>query len=226
MIPQWERSSENTEMSFTNLKDFTVFGGHFGRHLEFRKMPTDAARASRWFWFHMISSIRISNNMMTSSNGNIFRVTGHLCEFPAQRPVTRSFDVFFDLCLNIRFIKQSWGWWFDRLSRPLWRHRNETWLAAGLTVKCHCPNHTIYDGSCIRSLVIECSTNALYNNFRPTLMFESLRYSKGSGISQCYISTHSLIYVFHHLKQKFSFNSIWITWYENILQFQYLTKNV
>ena len=40
--------------------------------------------------------------MMTSSNGDIFRVTGHLCgeftgpgEFPTQRPVTRSFDVFF-----------------------------------------------------------------------------------------------------------------------------------
>ena len=42
---------------------------------------------------------------MTSSNENIFRVTGHLCrevtgEFPAQRPVMRSFDVFFDLRLN------------------------------------------------------------------------------------------------------------------------------
>ena len=32
--------------------------------------------------------------MMTSSNGNIFRVTGRLCgEFPTQRPMTRSFDV-------------------------------------------------------------------------------------------------------------------------------------
>ena len=38
-----------------------------------------------------------------------FRVTGHLCgdspvrgEFPAQRPVTRSFDSFFDLRLNKR----------------------------------------------------------------------------------------------------------------------------
>ena len=45
--------------------------------------------------------------MMTSSNGNIFRVTGPLCgeftgpgEFPAQRPVTRSFDGFFDLSPN------------------------------------------------------------------------------------------------------------------------------
>ena len=39
--------------------------------------------------------------MMTSSNGNIFRVTGP-GEFPTQRPVTRSFDVFFDLRLNKR----------------------------------------------------------------------------------------------------------------------------
>ena len=45
-------------------------------------------------------------------------------EFPAQRPVTRSFDVFFDLRLNKRLNKQSWGWWFETLSRPFWRHRN------------------------------------------------------------------------------------------------------
>ena len=41
---------------------------------------------------------------------------------PAQRPVTRSFDVFFDLRLYKRLRKQSWGWWFETLSRPLWRH--------------------------------------------------------------------------------------------------------
>ena len=71
-------------------------------------------------------------HMMTSSNGNIFRVTGHLCgeftgpgEFPAQRPVTQSFDIFFGLHLNKRLSKQSWGWWFETLSRSLWRHRNE-----------------------------------------------------------------------------------------------------
>ena len=46
-------------------------------------------------------------------------------EFPAQRPVTRSFDVFFDLRLNNWLSKQSWGWWFETLSRPLWRHCNE-----------------------------------------------------------------------------------------------------
>ena len=46
-------------------------------------------------------------------------------EFHAQRPMTRSFDVFFDLRLNKRLSDQSWGWWFETLSRPLWRHRNE-----------------------------------------------------------------------------------------------------
>ena len=45
-------------------------------------------------------------------------------EFSAQRPVTRSFDVLFDMRLNKRLSKQSWGWWFETLSRPLWRHRN------------------------------------------------------------------------------------------------------
>ena len=70
-------------------------------------------------------------SMMTSSNGNIFRVTGPLCgeftgpgEFPAQRPVTRSFDVFFDLRPNKRLSKQPWGWWFETPSRSLWRQCN------------------------------------------------------------------------------------------------------
>ena len=68
---------------------------------------------------------------MTSSNGNIFSVTGHLCgeftgpgEFPAQRPVTWSFDVFFDLRPNKRLSKQWWSRWFETQSCPLWRHSN------------------------------------------------------------------------------------------------------
>ena len=45
-------------------------------------------------------------------------------EFPAQRPVTRSFDVFFDLRLHKRLSKQPWGWWFETPAWSLWRHRN------------------------------------------------------------------------------------------------------
>ena len=81
-----------------------------------------------------LSATSYANNrsMMTSWNGNIFRVTGPLCgeftgpgEFPTQRPVTRSFDVFFDLCLNKRLSKQQWGWWFETLSCSLWRQCND-----------------------------------------------------------------------------------------------------
>ena len=43
------------------------------------------------------NSSQICLNMMTSSNGNIFRVTDLLCgEFPSQKPVKRGFDASFD----------------------------------------------------------------------------------------------------------------------------------
>ena len=47
-------------------------------------------------------------------------------EFPAQRPVMRSFDAFFDLHPNNRLSKQWWVWWFETLSCPLWRHRKDS----------------------------------------------------------------------------------------------------
>ena len=66
--------------------------------------------------------------MMTSSNESIFRVAGHLCEeFTGQRwiPRTKASDAylwcFFDLHLNKRLSKQSWGWWFE----TPWRHCND-----------------------------------------------------------------------------------------------------
>ena len=64
-------------------------------------------------------------------------VTG---EFPAQRPVMWSFDVFFNLCPNKRLSKQSWGWWFEMQSHPLWRHCNDRQLIAhpwGWDMGCH-----------------------------------------------------------------------------------------
>ena len=50
---------------------------------------------------------------------DISPVTG---EFPSQRPVTRIFDVFFDLRLNKRLSRQSWGWGFETPLRLSWRH--------------------------------------------------------------------------------------------------------
>ena len=45
-------------------------------------------------------------------------------ELPSQRPVTQSFEVFFDLRLNKRLSKQSRRWWFQRPPHPLWHHCN------------------------------------------------------------------------------------------------------
>ena len=41
-----------------------------------------------------------------------------------KRPGTRSFDVFFHLCLNKRLSKQSRHWWFEAPYRSLRRHCN------------------------------------------------------------------------------------------------------
>ena len=72
-----------------------------------------------------------SIHMMTSSNGNIFRVTGPLCgEVTGHRwiPLTKAsdagFDVFYDRRLNKRLSTQPWGWLFETPSCSLWRHPN------------------------------------------------------------------------------------------------------
>ena len=70
-------------------------------------------------------------------------VTG---EFPSQRPVTRSFDVFFGLRLNKCLSKPSRRWWFETPSCSLWRHSNDglvpnTWqiitCTDDVTYNCH-----------------------------------------------------------------------------------------
>ena len=63
-----------------------------------------------------------------------FSVLLALCVRIRRSPVNsphkgRSFNVFFDLRLNKRLNKQSWGWWFETPSRLLWRHHNGcAWL--------------------------------------------------------------------------------------------------
>ena len=71
------------------------------------------------WWRHQMETF---SALLTICAGNSL-VTG---ESPAQRPVTRSFDVFFDLHLNKPLSKQWWGWWFETLSRSLCRHCNDT----------------------------------------------------------------------------------------------------
>ena len=68
----------------------------------------------QWHRDQWVYSTTVTEFMMTSSNGNILCVTGPMWEestghrwIPSQRPVTQSFDIFFDLRLNKRLSKQS-----------------------------------------------------------------------------------------------------------------------
>ena len=86
-------------------------------------------------------------------------------EFPVQRPVTRSFDVFFDLSLNKRLSKQSWGWWFDTPSRSLWRYYNEIWILPWVALKRRLINHLmdakILSGAYISKVLYRRDTSSL-----------------------------------------------------------------
>ena len=84
------------------------------------KQPTYTKHSNKFSWWR--HQMEIFSALLAFCAGNS-PVTG---EFPIQRPVTRSFDIFFSLRLNKRLSKQSWGWWFETLSRPLWRHCNVT----------------------------------------------------------------------------------------------------
>ena len=85
------------------------------------------------FWLHSIGKgisldLHVWQFMMTSSNGNMFRVTGPLWPvtsgFPSLRPVTRSFEAFFDLRLSKWLSKQLRRRWLETSSRSLWCHCN------------------------------------------------------------------------------------------------------
>ena len=88
------------------------------------------------WWRHQVETF---SALLAICAGNS-PVTG---EFPTQRPVTRSFDVFFNLRLNERLSNQSCGWWFQIPSCPLWRHCNAMMFSYdGIylsTIKCVSP---------------------------------------------------------------------------------------
>ena len=83
---------------------------------------------NRWWFGGKMTHVFI---MMTSLSRNIFRVIGPLCgEFTRHRlmPSTKASDAelwcFLWSAPNERLSKLSWGWWFETLWRPLWRHCN------------------------------------------------------------------------------------------------------
>ena len=121
----WSRHWWRHECMRHNLGNYTSYlvtwiiflcGGNLNRPDKHHDKQIVYITVQPW-WRHQMETF---SALMAICAGNSL-VSG---EFPTQRPVTRSFDVFFDLRLNKRLSKQSWGWWFGTPSSPLWRHSN------------------------------------------------------------------------------------------------------
>ena len=82
---------------------------------------------SSW-WRHQMETF---STLLALCAGNS-PVTG---EFPSQRPVTRSFDVFLYFPLNKQLGKQSKPLWFETSSRSLWSRCNELSYGDNITIK-------------------------------------------------------------------------------------------
>ena len=106
---------------------------------------------TKWLWVvQLVYQIGLSSwwrHQMETFSALLAICTGNSPvpgEFPAQRPVTRSFDVFFDLRSNKRLSKQWRGWWFETQSCPLWRHRNVMHVDSFVLVYSYCKDEVIF----------------------------------------------------------------------------------
>ena len=90
-------------------------------------LSSDLVALMSWGPFHQMIFIPWWRHQMETSSTLLAPRAGNspvTSEFPSQRPVTWSFDVFFDLRLNKRLSKQSRRRWFETPSRSLWHHCN------------------------------------------------------------------------------------------------------
>ena len=99
------------------------------------------------WWHHQMETF---SALLAICAGNS-PVTG---EFPAQTPVTRSFDIFVGVRLNKRLSKQWWGWWFEMPTRPLWRHCNGFGFIRLFPFGCIDGTGPIYDWPSINEFIL------------------------------------------------------------------------
>ena len=133
--------------------------------------------------YHINKAIRWWRHQMEILFASLALCVG---EFPSQRPLTRSFDVFFDLCLNKRLRKQSWGWWLYTPSRPLWRHGIGLYLVSLVHVFTHMSIHVLVN-VCItykksrKNLGIRDGSCAKLSGGKPLELINILLYEVVSG---------------------------------------------
>ena len=133
---------------FSSKKSFTCIENIEKRAFRLFKMMY--FKFPRTWWRHQMETFSTSLALCAGNSP----VPG---EFLAQRPVTRSFDVFFDLRPNKRLCKQSWGWWFETPSRPLWRHNNGYLMPVG------CREFELWHCVYLRSKFTNVSRNSILN---------------------------------------------------------------
>ena len=103
---------------FTFVKKQKCFLRHIPKFVQIRSFYISGCR----WWRHQMDTFSALLGLCAGNSP----VTG---EFPAHRPLTRRFDVFYDRRLTKRLSKQSWGgWWFETLLRSLWRHSNDPFI--------------------------------------------------------------------------------------------------
>ena len=109
---------------------FSVRTGQLHRLLWGRVCPVLLWTGLLWVSSH--------HSMLTSSNGNIFRVTGPLCTETSDAEL---WCFCIHLRLNKRLSKQPWGWWFETPPWSLWRQCNDlgTNIWYGYTYTFHLP---------------------------------------------------------------------------------------
>ena len=187
-------------MSFWSLYDIVVSVQNCAN-----TMANAGCHQQLWRWLYRVSRnyrqckcIFIFLHMMKSSNGKSSSLLAP-CEgnpqvtggFPSQRPVTRSFDVFFDL--NKQLSKQSIRWWFETPSPALWRHCNETnWKDNGPILQYYCAFQEVlreYNG------VLWLDTDALLHDSNLAPMFQALQETDGALCLR--FSDHSTFAVTH-----------------------------
>ena len=128
--PHFSTNEVNSWVMFTYAdKYYPIFGWPCENVTDIlRKNALQHRRYGSWWRYQM----EIFSALLAICAGNS-PVSG---EFPTQRPVTGRFDVFFDLHPNKRLSKQWWGWWFETISCPLWRHHNDMRNNDVMTRKC------------------------------------------------------------------------------------------
>ena len=143
-------------------------------------------------------------------------------EFPSQRPVTQSFDVFFDLCLNKLLSKQSRRWWFQMPLCSLWRHCNDGLvqdcsisIANALEILESCTKPSIYwllpYQKCIiyfKTDILQPHQHALFPLLKTPGSYTQSCHKNSHAqtavvVYMCFLATDGLEY-FHHCRTEFT----------------------